>query len=77
MSAHEMDHYVEDHREFFRKAFLTLGFNGVAGDYAEFGCYTGTTFGLAWGEYRKAAKFAWAGCPSSSRASGFGRIASG
>ena len=51
-----IDHYVEDRREFFRKAFLALGFNGISGDYAEFGCYTGTTFALAWEEYRKAAK---------------------
>jgi O-methyltransferase len=51
-----VDHYTEDRREFFRKAFLALGFNGISGDYAEFGCYTGTTFGLAYEEYRKAAK---------------------
>jgi O-methyltransferase len=49
-----IDHYVEDRREFFRKAFIALGFNGIAGDYAEFGCYTGTTFGLAYEEYQKA-----------------------
>jgi O-methyltransferase len=56
VNASSVDHYVEDRREFFRKAFLTLGFNGISGDYAEFGCYTGTTFTLAWEEYRKAAK---------------------
>lgn len=56
MSVYAADHYVEDRREFFRKAFLTLGFNGISGDYAEFGCYTGTTFGLAWGECQNAAK---------------------
>ena len=52
----DADHYVEDRREFFRKAWLTLGFNGISGDYAEFGCYGGTTFSLAWEEHRKAAK---------------------
>lgn len=51
----DRDHYAGDRREFFRKAFLTLGFNGIAGDYAEFGCYTGTTFALAWEEHRRAA----------------------
>jgi len=56
MSVYGVDHYLEDRREFFRKAFLTLGFNGISGDYAEFGCYTGTTFGLAWEENGKAAR---------------------
>ena len=56
MSVYGVDHYVEDRREFFRKAFLMLGFNGISGDYAEFGCFTGTTFGLAWEESRKAAE---------------------
>ncbi|MGE5275822.1 MAG: hypothetical protein ACM3SU_02400 [Acidobacteriota bacterium] len=56
MSAYGVDHYLEDRREFFRKAFLTLGFNGISGDYAEFGCETGTTFGLAWEENGKAAR---------------------
>ena len=49
-----LDHYSADRREFFRKAFLTLGFNGIDGDYAEFGCYTGTTFRLAYEESRRA-----------------------
>src|SRR5215470_9389685 len=50
-----IDYYTSDRREFFRRAFIALGFNGIDGDYAEFGCYTGTTFGLAYSEYRKAA----------------------
>lgn len=49
-----IDHYSEDRRQFFRKAFLALGFNGIPGDYAEFGCFSGTTFGLAFQEYRRA-----------------------
>lgn len=49
-----IDHYSEDRREFFRKAFLALGFNGISGDYAEFGCFSGTTFGLAYQEYHRA-----------------------
>jgi hypothetical protein len=32
---------------FFRKAFRALEFNGIAGDYAEFGCCGGMTFGMA------------------------------
>jgi len=49
-----VDHYSADRLEFFRRAFIALGFNGIAGDYAEFGCYTGTTFNLAFHEYIKA-----------------------
>jgi hypothetical protein len=33
---------------FFRRAFQLLSYNGVQGDYAEFGCMSGTTFSLAW-----------------------------
>jgi O-methyltransferase len=51
-----VDHYSADRLEFFRRAFIALGFNGIAGDYAEFGCYTGTTFGVAYQEYSKARK---------------------
>jgi O-methyltransferase len=53
---YEIDHYTADRREFYRRAFITLGFNAIDGDYAEFGCHTGTTFGLAYQEYQKAAK---------------------
>jgi O-methyltransferase len=34
-------------RDFFRKAFMVLSFNGIDGDYAEFGCCGAMTFGLA------------------------------
>lgn len=37
-------------REFFRRAFVALGFNKIDGDYVEFGCHGGTTFGLAYHE---------------------------
>jgi hypothetical protein len=30
-----------------RRAFTALAFNGIFGDYAEFGCWTGRTFALA------------------------------
>lgn len=50
------DYYSSDRREFFRRAFITLGFNAIDGDYAEFGCHTGTTFGLAYQEYQNAVK---------------------
>jgi hypothetical protein len=55
-TAYDKDYYSSDRREFFRRAFLALGFNAIGGDYAEFGCHTGTTFGLAYQEYQKAAK---------------------
>lgn len=50
------DRYSSDRREFFRRAFIAVGFNGITGDYAEFGCHTGTTFKLAYEESTKAAK---------------------
>src|SRR5262245_37764037 len=40
-------------KEFFRRAFKALQFNGIQGDYAEFGCHGGMTFSLA---YRAANK---------------------
>jgi O-methyltransferase len=36
--------------EFFERAFVALSFNGISGDYAEFGCYGGTSMWLAWQE---------------------------
>jgi len=36
--------------EFFYNAFKVLSFNGIDGDYAEFGCYGGMTFNLAYHE---------------------------
>ena len=40
--------------EFFRRAFVTLAFNGIDGDYAEFGCWSGNTFRIAFDQSRKA-----------------------
>jgi hypothetical protein len=41
-------------QEFFRRAFLALQFNEVGGDYAEFGCWRGQTFTMAYEESRRA-----------------------
>lgn len=35
---------------FFYNAFKALSFNGISGDYAEFGCCGGMTFGMAYQE---------------------------
>jgi hypothetical protein len=35
-------------RDFFRRAFTYLTECGISGDYLEFGCYSGTTFGYAY-----------------------------
>ena len=43
----------EHRREFMRRAFKALAFNGIAGDYAEFGSHGGTTFRLAHDEMRR------------------------
>src|SRR5438477_10578680 len=40
-------------REFFYNAFKALRFNGIDGDYAEFGSWGGMTFALAYGESRR------------------------
>jgi O-methyltransferase len=37
-------------REFFWSAFAALTFNRIEGDYVEFGCYGGRTFGFAYEE---------------------------
>ena len=37
-------------QEFFYNAFRALKFNGIAGDYLEFGCWGGRTFALAYHE---------------------------
>ncbi len=36
--------------EFFYNAFRALSFNGIDGDYAEFGCYRAMTFAMAYHE---------------------------
>ena len=40
-------------QEFFYNAFKALSFNGIDGDYAEFGCSGGMTFALAYHESRR------------------------
>jgi hypothetical protein len=40
-------------QEFFYNAFKALSFNGIDGDYAEFGCWGGMTFALAYHESRR------------------------
>jgi len=45
---------LSERREFMRKAFRLISFNGITGDYLEFGCCSGNTFRLAYEESRKA-----------------------
>jgi hypothetical protein len=40
-------------QQFFYRAFKTLAFNGIDGDYAEFGCWGAVTFDLAHIESRR------------------------
>jgi len=50
------DVYVRERlyrQEFFSNAFKALRFNGIDGDYAEFGSWGGLTFGLAYQESRR------------------------
>lgn len=49
------NHYLEreQRREFMRRAFAAQKFNGVTGDYLEFGCWGGMTFSLAYEESRR------------------------
>ncbi len=47
----DVRHSEEQHRrEFMRRAFHALNFNGISGDYAEFGSHGATTFALAYHE---------------------------
>jgi O-methyltransferase len=41
-----------DLKSFIRRAFQVLVYNGIEGDYAEFGCWGARTFTLAWGAAR-------------------------
>ena len=41
-----------DGKRFMRRAFQVLTYNGIEGDYAEFGCFGGRTFALASGAAR-------------------------
>lgn len=44
---------LHDHEVFFRRAFNALSFNGIDGDYVEFGCCSCLTFSLAYKHSRK------------------------
>ena len=44
-------------KAFFERAFSALSFNGIDGDYVEFGCCGGMTFGLAYRYSRKQSLF--------------------
>lgn len=50
---HPRYYETADRRAFFRKALYTLNFNGIDGDYCEFGCHSGLTFTLAYHESRR------------------------
>lgn len=52
-SLHRRDSEYQDRRSFFQKVFRALSFNGIDGDYVEFGCWTGKTFHMAYRESRK------------------------
>lgn len=52
-SLHRRDSEYQDRRAFFYKVFRALSFNGIDGDYAEFGCWTGKTFHMAYRESRR------------------------
>jgi O-methyltransferase len=45
-----IERIVRSKSEFFERAFIALSFNGISGDYAEFGCDGGTSLWLAWRE---------------------------
>ena len=42
-----------DVRRFFRFAFWNLAFNGISGDYAEFGCWSARSFRMAYDASRR------------------------
>lgn len=41
-------HELPQRKEFFRRAWHYVAFNGIGGDYAEFGCHGAFTFRMAW-----------------------------
>ncbi|MCK6370883.1 MAG: TylF/MycF family methyltransferase [Gammaproteobacteria bacterium] len=50
------DQSLQEHvwrRQFFYNAFKALAYNGIDGDYAEFGCWGGLTFSIAYAESRR------------------------
>ena len=49
----DLFHELSQRQEFMRKIFHFLSFNGITGDYLEFGCCSGNTFRLAYQESRK------------------------
>lgn len=53
-SSERFGYEIPHRREFFRHAFHYLRFNGIQGDYAEFGSHGAFTFRLAWGASRLA-----------------------
>ena len=52
-SLQRRDSEYQERWAFFQKAFRALSFNGIDGDYAEFGCWTGKTFHMAYSESRR------------------------
>jgi hypothetical protein len=48
----DLDDELADLKRFIRRAFQALVYNGIEGDYAEFGCWGGRTFTLASGAAR-------------------------
>lgn len=58
----EVDAARKDKGQFFAHAFKALDFNGISGDYVEFGCSGGMTFCLAFDQIsvRKAKRHLWA-----------------
>ena len=48
--AEDRERALEFKRQFFWNAFKAIQFNGIAGDYVEFGCHGATTFTLAFDE---------------------------
>jgi hypothetical protein len=45
-----IERVLRNKSEFFERAFIALSFNGMSGDYVEFGCPDGTSMWLAWQE---------------------------
>jgi O-methyltransferase len=50
---HNYYYELSQRREFMRRAFRALSFNGISGDYLEFGSWGGMTFALAYHESRR------------------------
>jgi O-methyltransferase len=60
---HNRWHFEQSERaDFLRRALMALSFNGIEGDYAEFGSHGGVTFGLAhrYGRELEHARHQWA-----------------